>query len=182
MSRPEKNAHEKKVAQTYTKKGFWACSDGSDDSDETDSSISTTQTQRYESQQSSSVSFRSDSDSEQDVVSRKRLKTFRVLLKTSEGDLGISVKASNVQMFIENIKTKFHEKYQNKKIDHLLLEIDKENNIPLEEDTLEFDFLKSSKMTIVKVVSSPIKNKATPIEHVVTSAAGVKNLGMYIHR
>jgi len=201
MSRPEETTHEKNVAQTDIEKGFWASNDGSDDSDKTDFSISKAQIQRSESQQSSSVSFRSDSDSEQDVVtqqsssvsfrsdseseqdivSKKHLKTFQVLLKTSEGNLGISVKASNVQMFIKNIKMKFHEKCQNKNIDCLLLEIDKEN-ISLKEDTLEFDFLKSFKMTVIKVVSSPIKDKVTPVEHVVTSAAEVKDLGMYIHR
>ena len=144
--------------------------DPEEDSDETDFSMSIPQQiRRQDSEQSSSVSFKSVcSDSEQSdaVISRRRQKIFSVRLKTSEGTFGVSVNASNIHTFIENVKEKFHSKCQGKNIDLLLLEDD---DIPLEEENLEFRFLKASKTINIKVESSPIK-----------SYAKVKDLGKYI--
>lgn len=138
------------------------------DSDETDSSVGGTHIKRCNSQQSSSpVSFRTDrSDSEQSDAApcRKRQKKFFVRLKSTYGDLATSVKASNMEMFIENVKSKFCLKYQGRTIDCLMLKIDKDDYISLED--VEFSFLNSSIPMTVKVdQSSPINHKAAPVEH-----------------
>ena len=138
-----------------------------DPEEDTDFSTSIQQIQRQDSEQSSSVSFRSVcSDSEQSdaVISRKRSKKFSVRLETSEGAFGVSVNASTIHTFIEHVKKKFHSKCKGRNIDLLLLEDD---DIPLE--NLEFEFLKASNTINIKVESSPIK-----------SYAKVKDLGKYI--
>ena len=146
------------------------------DSDDTDSSMDVPRIQRFDSQQSS-ISFRSDlsksSDSElSDVTSRKRQRCFSVYLTTSQGDFAITVNASDIMMFIKKVKKKFHSKCQERSIDCLLLEINKDKYITLEEGTVEFSFLRSLRLVTVKVDSSPIIQKTVPVER-----TEVQNLG-----
>lgn len=174
---------------TSIKSRLWGSSteseDLGEDNDERDDVLGDTmgvpQIQRLDSQLSSSVSFRSDcSDSEQSdvIVNRKREKKFSVRLKSSHGDFGVSITASNMQIFIKNVKTKFYHKCQEKSIecniDFLLLEIGKDDYISLEEGTLEFNFLKSSRITTVMVKTSP---KVNCVEHMGASITEVKDFG-----
>ena len=178
------------ISKNYTpiKSRLWPDStteseDLGEDTDEGDDVPSDTvgvpQIQRLDSQQSL-VSFRSDcSDSEQsDVInySRKREKKFSVRLKSSHGDFGVSITASNMQIFIKNVKTKFYCKCQEMNIecniDSLSLEIGKDDCILLEEGTLEFNFLKSSRITTLIVKTSP---KVNPVKH--TGITEVKDFG-----
>ena len=157
------------------KTSSWDSATETEDSEETDfSARDVPQIARLDSQQSSSVvSFKSDcSDSEQNYDrkrSRKRQKKFTVQMKTAEGTCGVAVNASDTEMFIEQVKVKASSKCQGRNIDCLLLEIDKDNHIPLEKDNLEFDFLKLLGHRIVTIIvqSSPIKHKVkltmTPI-------------------
>ena len=159
--------------------------DPGEDTDEGDDvrgdTVGVPQFQRLDSQQSS-VSFRSDcSDSEQsDVINynRKREKKFSVRLKSSHGDFGVSITASNMQIFIKNVKTKFYCKCQEMNIecniDSLLLEIVKDDCILLEEGTLEFNFLKSSRITTLMVKTSP---KVNPVKHM--GITEVKDFGKW---
>lgn len=152
--------------QSLKKGRLWA---SSTDSDDTDSSMDVPRIQRFDSQQSS-VSFRSEwSDSEtrsemSDVTSRKRQKCFSVYLKTSQGDFAVAVKASDIVMFIEEVKKKFYSKCQERNINCMSLELDKDTYISLEEGIVEFNILRS-KLVTVKVDSSPIIHKAIPTEH-----------------
>ena len=170
----------KKLHPSSKHSRWWAsATTEGEDSEETDASVGAREMRRLDSQQSSSVSFRSDlSESEQsDAVSnRKRQKSFSVRLKTSQGDFAVSVNASSTQMFIENVKTKFHSKCQGRNIDSLSLEIDKDDCISLEEDAVEFKFLKSLRIITVKIESSP---KVNPVKHTVTgtSVTVVKDFG-----
>ena len=153
---------------------------GEEDDDALGNTVGVPQIQRLDSQQSS-VSFRSDcSDSEQSdfIVNRKREKRFSVRLKSSHSDFGVSITASNMQTFIKNVKTKFYSKCQERSIecniDFLSLEIGKDDYISLEEDTLEFNFLKSSRITTIMVKTSP---KVNPVEHMGASITEVKDFG-----
>lgn len=166
-----------------TSGSFWASTIESEDSEETDSSEDVPAKPllipRSDSQESSSVSFRSEcSDSEHtdSAVNRKRKKIFLVQLITPENKYAISVSASDTKTFIKEVKNKATSKCQGKDIEFLLLEIDKDNHIPFEEDNLEFSFLKASKIITVKVQfeCSPIRHKAKPLEHKMTMATGVK--------
>ena len=161
---------------------FWASTtENEEDSEETDSSEDVPAKPllipRSDSQESSSVSFRSEcSDSEHNsTVNRKREKKFSVQLITPEKKYGISVNASDTQMFIKRVRDKATPKCQGRDIECLLLEIDKDNHIPLEEDNLEFSFLQASgKIVTVKVQCSPIKHKAKSLKHITTMVTGVK--------
>lgn len=156
------------------KNPLWDSDTEDEDSDERNSSVIAPHIERLDSQQSS-VSFRSEcSDSEQSIAagSRKRPKKFSILLKTVEGKFGIAVEASDIEMFIKKVKDKFYSKVKGRNIDCLLLEHENEH-VLLEEDNLEFEFLRSSNTITIQVESSPIKSKVNPFEHKIVSVTTV---------
>ena len=158
---------------------FWASTTENEDSEETDSSEDVPPKPlpipRSDSQESSLVSFRSecsDSEPHNSAVNRKREKQFKVQLITPEKRYGITIKASDTQMFIKRVRDKAVPKCQGMDIECLLLEIDKDNHILLEEDNPEFSFL--GKMVTVKVQCSLTRHKAKPLEHKMTMITEVK--------
>ena len=170
--------------QNLTEGRMWAAYNT--DGDDTDSSMDAPRTQRCYSQQSS-VSFKSDwSDSEQsDFTSRRRPKSFQVILVTSVGKFAVGIKASGIKMFIKQVQENFHSKCQKKKIsrkiDSLSLEVSKDNYVSLDEDSVDFSFLKPSKQITVKIESSlisplPIIHNTVSVGHTEVRNSGKQQL------
>jgi len=132
--------------------------------DDSDSSISTQQTT------DSLMSFRSECSeselSETTTIShRKRKKEFSVILKTDQRNFAVIVKASSIEMFINEVSTKFHLKCPGIEVGSLLL--DTGNNIRLELEDVEFKFLKSNSTicVIVQTVSQLVQSTVSPTVH-----------------
>lgn len=125
--------------------------------DDSDSSASTEQTT------DSLISFRSEcSDSElseaTNISHRKRKKEFSVVLRTPQRNFAVSIRASSIRMFIEEVTTKVSSKCPSIGIGSLLL--DTGNDIRLELEDVEFKFLKSNSniTVIVQAVDPPVQN------------------------
>ncbi|XP_065909107.1 uncharacterized protein [Dysidea avara] len=134
--------------------------------EDSDSSISTQQAT------DSLVSFRSEcSDSELSETTttshRKRKKEFSVILQTPQRNYAVSIRASNIKMFIDEVKTKVCSKCPGIEIGPLLLEAG--NNIRLELEDVEFNFLKSNRtMTVIVdqlVQDQLVQNIVPPTVH-----------------
>ena len=140
--------------------------------EDSDSSISTQQAT------DSLVSFRSEcSDSELSETTttshRKRKKEFSVILQTPQRNYAVSIRASNIKMFIDEVKTKVCSKCPGIEIGPLLLDA---GNMRLELEDVEFNFLKSNR-TMTVIVDQLVQDQL--VQNIVPPTVHKMDTGMY---